>query len=260
MFENKNLIVIGDSFVYGHLGDDMDIESCHARSWVSRLGRIGKFKSVVNLGAPGGSNDRSFSTIYEFLINNYDSKEEYLIIHAVSELVRFQLSMLREDAIDHGFDTPANKPTIPNSVYNLLTIGPWVIDRLATNDNPNQRRIADFLKTYYSLFVHAPQEEFKLSQQLFSLKYMFDSLNIEYYFTETILPPGTIKRFKFLDQTLPTIDYKIGHHTFGLSNFLKAGGHKEYPCGHFDDKANEFLAKYIYQYILNDYKGKKNAI
>jgi hypothetical protein len=264
MFEDKILIAVGDSFVYGHLGDDMEVDSCHARSWVSKLGTLGNFKSVVNLAAPGGSNDRSFRTIMEYLDTNYDANNKYLVIYAASEIARFEFPMLRKDAVHYGLVTPAYNmedidPELENVTYNLAQIGPWVVDRLLAGEFEHNRRLGEFLKMYYGLFVHNYQEELKLSNQLFCLKSVFDTLNIEYYFTETILPPETLQRFRFLNQQLPTIEYRIGSSVYGVSKFLTLYHHKEHPCGHFDDNANKFLAEYIYKYILAD-KGKKNAI
>lgn len=260
MFENKTLIAVGDSFVYGHLGDDMAVESCHARSWVSKLARIGNFKSWVNLAAPGGSNDRSFDVVHDYLNESYDKNNEYLVIFAVSELARFQLPVSKEDGVRYGIFSAAEENTRSwVAPYNFAVIGPWVVDALAQSSDLSFQKMAEFLRMYYGSFVHDHYEEVKLNQKLFSLKYMFDSLNIEYYFTETICHLGLLKRMRFLNQTLPTIDYQIGHQTYVLSDFLQHYHHRKQPCGHFDDRANEFLARYIYQYMIKD-RGTQNAI
>ena len=134
MYEDTTLVVVGDSFVYGHLGDDLNVESCHNRSWVRQLEKIGNFKTSVNLGAPGGSNYRSIRVVYEYLDQHYNPDEKYLVIFAASELSRFELPVNDHVGriLEITNDNPACYSTIQNETV-TADLGSWRLDRLTIN-------------------------------------------------------------------------------------------------------------------------------
>lgn len=249
MFENINLVVVGDSFVYGHLEKDLEPESCHARSWVSRLARIGNFKSWVNLGAPGGSNARTHRVLLDYICNHYDANSKYLFIYAISDLTRFELPMTRQDAMKHNIFTrtfsDSEMEVDPN--INVATIGDWIPDKLLANNNAESTQLADYVKTHYETFSHRAYAERILGHQLLAVRTLFDSLGVDYCFTETTAALGTLKKYKFLGKTLPTIDYKINDVSYRMDDFVSNHGFEIASCGHFNSEANEFLANYIYQ-------------
>jgi hypothetical protein len=255
MFENTNLVVVGDSFIYGHLEKDLEPESCHARSWVSRLARIGNFKSHVNLGAPGGSNIRTHRVLLDYICNHYDSNSKYLFIYAISDLTRFELPFRRDEAIKYGIFTrtfSAEEHEVDPKL-NVATIGTWIPEKLISNDTVDSSHIAEFINTYYSTFNHSAYAEKMLGHQLLAVKGLFDSLGVDYQFAETTAPLGTLKKYKFLGQSLPTIDYTIDGVNYDIGEFISRHGFEIASCGHFNAEANEFLANYIYSCLKTKY-------
>mgnify|MGYP000553990459 CR=1 FL=1 len=101
MFENKTLVGIGCSHVYGSYEGDYNIASCHERSWVNKLEKLGNFKSSINLGLEGGSNDRSVRELINFLKNN--SADSLVVIFSITELSRteFPISNNNQKCVSH---------------------------------------------------------------------------------------------------------------------------------------------------------------
>jgi hypothetical protein len=254
MFEDTTLVVVGDSFVYGHLGDDVDVESCHNRSWVRQLEKIGNFKTSVNLGAPGGSNYRSVRVVHEYLDQHYNPNEKYLLIFAASEFSRFELPV--NDHVGRIYGITIDKPPCYSTIQNetvAAILGPWHL-----NSNDMEKRcelgeFSDFLSMYYASFTDDAYSEKLLRNSLFSLKAVLDKLNIKSFFTSTILPPEILDGISFLGEKLPLIKYFYepdSHDNIG--RFLKLAGYKRYPCAHYDEHAYKFLANYIYKNYLMD--------
>jgi len=249
VFNDTTLVVVGDSFVYGHLGDDLNAESCHNRSWVRQLEKAGNFKTSVNLGAPGGSNYRSIRVLYEYLEQEYSHNEKYLVIFAVSELSRFELP------VNHNLgrtltivpEDPLHYDTIHNEII-ATGIGSWFLD--FTNS-----KISDFVRMHYESFNHDIFSEKILRNSLFSLKAVLDDLNIESFFTSTVLHPEVLPKMSLLGKKLPIIRYADAwDSTFGMTQLLLNSGFKQYSCKHFDEHAYKFLAEYILEQI-NIIKG-----
>jgi hypothetical protein len=250
MFNDTTLIVAGDSFVYGQLGDDMVAESCHERSWVSKLGRIGNFKSVINLGQPGGSNQRSIRVLMDYLDQNY-SKEKLLIIIGLTEVYRFELpisdnstSLADEINMSPWIGCPYENKL--SNQHSLISIGPWHVQQIEKTN-----RLNDFINTYYTYFSHDVYAEHILKQNLVMLNSLLESLNVEFYFTKTILRSSFFKDCKILNKKLPTLEYYSNTGRLcNIGEFLLASKFKVFPCGHFDHSANEFVAGYIYKQLV----------
>lgn len=247
MYEDTTLVVVGDSFVYGHLGDDLNPESCHNRSWVRQLEKLGKFKTSVNLGAPGGSNHRSIRVLFEYLDQRYSPDEKYLIIFAASDFTRIELPV--NDHLGRILSITTNNPacySIINDETVAAAIGPWHI-------NSTDRKFSDFLSMYYTAFHDDMFNEINLRNSLFSLKAFLDKSNIKLFFTSTILAPHILKDMSFFGEKLPLIEYFYGSGSVeNIGKFLEAVGFQRYPCCHYDEQAYIFLADYIYRNYLTD--------
>jgi hypothetical protein len=245
MFEDTTLVVVGDSFIYGHLGDDLNVESCHNRSWVRQLEKVGNFKTSVNLGAPGGSNYRSVRVLYEYLEQEYSPDEKYLVIFAASELSRFELPVNDHlgRILDITTDNPACYSTIQNETV-AAPVGSWQLDS-------TDHKFSNFLGMYYTNFNDDAYSEKILCNSLFSIKAVLDNLNIKSFFTSTILAPDVLPRMSFIGEKLPLIKY-FYEPTLddNIGQFLSVMGFKRYPCSHYDEQAYIFLANYIYENYL----------
>jgi len=247
-YNDTTLVVAGDSFVYGHLEDDLNAESCHNRSWVRQLEKAGNFKTSVNLGAPGGSNYRSIRVLYEYLEQEYSHNEKYLVIFAGSELSRFELPVNHNTGRTLTIvpEDPLHYDTIHNEII-AGGIGSWCLD--FTNS-----KISDFVRMHYESFNDDIFSEKILRNSLFSLKAVLDDLNIESFFTATILNPIVLSRMSLLGRKLPIIRYLYDMQVTGMTQLLLNSGFKQYPCKHFDEHAYKFLAEYILEQI-NIIKG-----
>jgi hypothetical protein len=246
-----HLVVVGDSFIYGQLGQDYELNQCWARSWVSKLGIIGKFKSVTNLGSPGGSNQRSTRVLLNWLTEHYNSLEEYLIIYAVTELSRFEVAVEDTKLIyDLNF--------IPYCPYekhqNIANIGSWSMDCSVEPTN-------DYLKAHYGIFRRDDYDKKKLAHDILLMTMFFKNLKIKHYFMETICNVGdswpsaeTIPQnfYDSLGIVPQFIKFTNAQLYSNQEFFLKENGFKPALCSHFDHDANDFLANYIHKRISND--------
>ena len=243
MLGDVNLIVVGDSFVYGHLGSDVNKESCHRRSWVSKLGRMGNFKSTTNLGAPGASNARSFRVLLDHIEKTYTPGEKYLVIFCITELLRFELPIALSDVGPSGVTTDYSE--FDSNALGVLGIGNWSSVNIFGEPSPHKEKLKEFLDFHYAMFSHAEYYEKIITQQLFMLKSLLDDLNIDCLFASTIAAPEVVRSFKFFGKTLPLIEFE----NTNIGSFLKASKFQEHPCGHYGDDANEFLANYTYNLL-----------
>lgn len=250
MYEDTTLVVVGDSFVYGHLGDDVDVESCHNRSWVRQLERMGNFKTSVNLGGNGGSNYRSIRVLYEYLEQHYNHDEKYLVIFVVTELSRFELPV--NDHLGRRLGIvgwPMCYSAIQDETV-AAALGSWQIDLLPSKET------VDFLRMYYTSFNDDAYSEKILRNSLFSLKAVLDNLNIESFFTSSIAAPHILPKMSLFGKNLPVIRYFYGAEKAeeNIGHFLWYSGFKRYPCRHYDEDAYKFLADYIYKnYLTKEY-------
>jgi hypothetical protein len=274
-FEDTVLIVVGDSFVYGHYGDDMYYETCWQRSWVSKLGKLGKFKEVINLGEPGGSNKRSLRVIIEYITKNYDQTQKYFVLFGVTDISR------TEFPVDNDISTTQpwlrSKVCNPleniNDSYKILSLGVWHKDNNTFNSD------------YYEKFYNDQYEIDMLNYNLLLLYTFFKNYNIDILFFMTVGDPKNIKKpimgatlpriifhYKknnyFMKYTRENIDHNVEHAPVRLqenfrinedimTSFVINHGHNVNWCGHFDHDGNEFLANYIYyEYV----KGASNGL
>jgi hypothetical protein len=248
-YNDTTLVVVGDSFVYGHLGDDVTEESCHNRSWVRQLEKIGNFKTSVNLGAAGGSNHRSVRVLYEYLEQHYNPDEKYLVIFAATELSRYEMPVNYHLGRRLGI---AGWPMCYSDIQDetiAAALGSWQVDIVPSKE------MVDFLRMYYASFNDDVYSEKILRNSLFSLKAVLDDLNIESFFTSSIAAPHILHKMSLFGKKLPVIRYFYGVETEeNIGHFLQYSGFKKYPCRHYDEDAYKFLADYIYKnYLTKEY-------
>jgi len=244
-FSDKILVAVGDSFVYGHLGDDLETESCHNRSWVKKLERLGNFKSSINLGVPGGSNQRSYRVLMDFL-NDYGASEDYYVIFGITDISRFELPVSR----DHGlFPLPALCPYERENDYQNNTIGLWTLDAGPDSFGTKVRQdLHQYLSLHYGYFYHEKYENNLLKHYLLSIHLMLEHFNIQHSFVEFV--GNNLNCFdagKKFNINLPTINFyqKNTRYRTVFKEFMISHNYAAYPCSHYDDVGNEFIAEYF---------------
>jgi hypothetical protein len=224
MFEGKTLIGVGCSHVFGEYMKDYNPETCHERSWVKKLEKLGNFKTSVNLGSPGGSNLRSERVLFEYLKNNVTS--DLVVIFSITELSRTELI--------NNLDS-----------INFYKIGSWMVSKEVTL-NP---RVQSFVETYYGSFHDDKNDVREINQRIFMIHSMLKLLNIEHYFFEMLCMPGTINTEQ-MDFKLPLISFfHIKGDVVNANAFLRQNGHPPGLCQHWDHAGNEFLAEHLLKQI-----------
>jgi hypothetical protein len=262
-FSDKILVAVGDSFVYGHLGDDIETESCHNRSWVKKLEILAKFKSSINLGAPGGSNQRSYRVLMDFL-NDRDVNEQYYIIFATTELGRFELPIGKEEAGTCMLPIDNYCPFERKHNYQNYSVGPWTLEQLEkfNLDTTVGQDLHKYLSLYYGYFYHEIYQRQMLDHYLTSVHLTLKHFNIEHSFVQFIgsrmLHSGVLKN---LNIELPVINfyYKDTRYKSHFQQFMSSHNHKAYPCSHYDDVGNRFIAEY-FLWQISTMREKKDGI
>lgn len=231
MYSNKTLLGLGCSHVFASLGDDFNPETCHERSWVKKLERLGKFKSSINLGQVGGSNQCSERVLMEYL-ETHDSSN-LVVVLGLTDLSRFELPLTE---FDH--------------IYTMMVVGPWSAFKENTTDEKN----LSFVETWYGRFHNTNYETHMINRRLLHLTCFLNRLNIEHYFVELHCHGGSIIPNQF-GINLPVISFKDsnGRPTKGI-RYIMEQGYQPDNTGHFDDSGHEFLANLFYDQI----KGIKN--
>jgi len=262
-FSDKILVAVGDSFVYGHLGDDTETESCHNRSWVKKLEVLGKFKSSINLGAPGGSNHRSYRVLMDFL-NDRDVNEKYYVIFATTELARFELPVDKEQTQTDVLPIRNYCPYERQHSYQNATVGPWTLEQLEkfSPDTTVGQDIHRYLSLHYGYFYHEIYQRQMLNHYITSVHLTLKHLNIEHSFVQFIgkglLHSGILKN---LNIELPVINfyYKNTRYQAHFQQFMSSRGYNAYPCSHYDDVGNRFIAEY-FLWQISSIRENKNGI
>lgn len=237
-FEGKTLIATGCSHTYGdYLNQHHDHEAeCHARSWVSKLERIGNFAGSVNLSFGGSSNARSFRVIKEYIIDKRNTKEGIVVMIGLTEPARFELPSETLTGLNEDVTFKGN--------YRINMLGPWQIN------NDSTGKLKDFVNNYFGTFTVDSHHRHMLYLELVSMHLFLKNYHVEHYF-----PCFLINRNYFGDydlSDLPVIDF-CGYTAieFAKQNGFKVGReiNPEFDCNHLDHDGNEFLAKEIFKRI-----------
>lgn len=249
MFQGKTLLGVGCSHVFGTLGEDNNPVTCHERSWVKKLERLGNFKDSVNLGSPGGSNDRSERVLFEYLQSN--DTDNLVVIISLTQLSRKELIYCTDNLVKY------------------ISLGSWMIDifnpeQSNTNDNFTledrkknannfTQREKQFFETYYATFHHRTNDVHEINRKVAMIHTLLKSLNVEHYFFEMLAEPGSIERIQ-LGHTIPMINFTnaLGY-KINANNYLNECSFIPGECKHWDHDGNEFLANYILKYIKEHY-------
>ena len=228
MFEGKTLIGVGCSHVFAPLGEDINPVTCHERSWVKKLEKLGNFKDSINISLEGASNRRSERVLMEYLETHDVSN--LVIAFGLTDLSRFEIPL-----VDETF----------SHLYTMKSFGPWSVNTEYTSDF---RELA-FMETLYGKFHSTQYETVMINRTLLFLNVFLNKLDIEHYFIELHCHGGSI-----IDNTfgikLPLINFKNidGDPTNAIRYIIEQGHVPDYT-GHFNDDAHEFLAELFYNRI-----------
>lgn len=228
MFDSKTLIGVGCSHTYGEYQGDVQRETCHERSWVKKLEKLGNFKTSVNLGMPGSSNYRSERVLFKYLKNNVS--EDLVVIFSITELSRTEF-----------IDVTSGKPT------DFFRIGSWMGNNDISMNTP--KRVKEFVETYYGNFHDDKHDIDEINRKILMIHLLLKSLNIEHYFFEMLNVPGKLEESQFNFQ-LPLIPFR--HHDgtkLNANGFLKYKNQQPGECNHWDHAGNEFLATHLFEQI-----------
>ena len=250
MFEGKTLVGVGCSHVFGTLLDDTDPITCHPRSWVKKLERLGNFKNSINLGSPGGSNNKSERILFEYLKDNYS--ENLVVIFSITQLARKEFVRNYNDSIDYidlgSWMIDVNNPDI-------VAEDEFTAERRKENASRFGPKAKTFFEIYYSLFHHHDNDVQEINRRVLMIHTLLKSLNIEHYFFEMIAEPGTINQFQ-LGHNIPMIKFKTNlPYDINANNYLNFNNIIPEKCRHWDHAGNEFLA----EYLLSQIKEMRNV-
>lgn len=217
MYSNKTLVAVGCSHVHGSLGNDNNPITCHERSWVKKLEKLGNFKSSINLGKEGGSNNRSIRVLLEYLEQN---KENLVVIFSITELSRKEF---------------------PESFEGYINVASWMP---VVEDFFKDKRKKEFVETFYTYYQNNNYDKVIINQQVLMLHTLLTSLNIEHYFFEMICLPKTITTHQ-LGFDIPLINFKNQQgFRINAKNYLEQFVDPA-PCCHWDHEGNELFAEYL---------------
>ena len=253
MYSNKTLVGIGCSHVYGSLLDDENPVTCHERSWVKKLERLGNFKDSVNLGAPGGANNRSERVLFEYLQNN--NTDNLVVIISLSEISRKEFFRYMNDKGEMSY----------------IALGSWMLNmgksnlQHAPDEFTAEKRKKDaetfpnnmktFAELYYTYFHNSANDVKEVNRSVVLMHSLLKSLNIEHYFFEMLTVPNTIQQEQ-LGFTIPMIKFKDAlNYDINANNFLNYNKIIPGKCLHWDHDGNEFLAEHLLKYIKENYYG-----
>ena len=253
MFKDTTLVVVGDSFIFGHYGDDVFYKTCWKRSWVSKLSVMADFKDYVNLGLPGGSNQRSYRVIMNYITNNYFENKKFFVIFAATDLLRFEVPFRTEAEGADKIQLHMNNhcPFEPLEKHKMLAAGTWT--------KSETERIQNYIDTHNMYFNVDEYSRSVLNHNILNLHVLFRNLNIPHCFTQTVGPVDTIYD-RIMEFSIPKIKYpdplNSMNNDLDYCGYLINNGFKPGPCTHFDHDGNEFMANYIYSRI----KGGQNGL
>lgn len=252
MFKDKTIVGVGCSHVYGvFLTENFwnDKESCWNRSWIKKLENLTEAKDSINLALPGGSNARSQRVIRNFVLDNLDSIENYVIFFGITELSRIELPIPKEILflltdglpVDMSFD-PENKKE-----YRVLAPGPFTISPKFASRTNGDKTLIRYLEEYYGKFHVDEYDIEKFNLDLISLHLFFTAFNIEHYFVTMLGYEGLFEKNPFRKK-LPLFTFDgVDAISYARGLGYKVG--QDYDpsaeCFHLDDEGNQFLAEDI---------------
>ncbi len=236
MYKGKKLVVAGCSHVYGSFQDQLLPQQAHNRSWVNKLSAKANFDRHVNLGNPGGSNQRSFRVIKEYVLKNLATIKDTVIMIGLTELARCELPSL-----DYAHINPDR--SFNDNRYYMNLLGPFDIGK--------DFKFKNFMETYYGVFNVDEHNIKMINLELISMHLFLKHFEVEHYFP-SMLVPSTVLDTSPLELPIiifeqwPAIDYakrygfKVGHEL-----------DSSFDCNHLDHDGNEFIADYILKEMSN---------
>ena len=251
MFKDKTIVGVGCSHVYGVFLNEKhwdQRESCWNRSWIKKLENLTEADKSINLGLPGSSNTRSHRVIRNFVLENLNSKENFVIFFGITEIARLELPIQKD--ILTTFDGAIPRDDSFNSEgkdYELLTPGPFSIIEKFGIRNRTHKTFVEYLEEYYGKFYADEYEIEKLNLDLISLHLFLTSFEIEHYFVTMLGYEGLFEKNPFRKK-LPLFTFDGGDAiTYARELGYKVGFDHDPSiyCHHLDDDGNQFLAETI---------------
>lgn len=238
MFEGKTLIAAGDSHTFGQYLDDSIAETCHERSWVKKLEKLGNFDNSINLSRPGASNTRIFRVLHEYVERNFRTLNDKVIIIAMTELSRFELPSVGRIYFAEDKENYDKESYILNAI-------------LTANLNQSDEKVIapQFLEAYYKYFYNEKYTLKMLNQRIVEFSALLNHFEVEHYFADFLVDNKFFNRGQHMGIKLPYLrihpqanynvvwatkksGFKVGRDIDPASN-----------CNHFDHDGNEFIAK-----------------
>jgi hypothetical protein len=239
MFKDKILVGLGCSHTFGQYGDDFDAESCHNRSWVTKLKQIGNFKDSANLAIPGGSNYRSERVLLDFL-KQHSNHDDLIVIFTITELARFEtFSAEEKNELVFGLTT--------ESQYHAEA--PWKL--LPDLEFPVDPKKVEYIKYHYTCCTSDEEDVRIINRKIVLIHTLLKSLNIEHYFLEMITTPNTIQRQHF-NFKLPFIEFYSKHNDNITARRWVEDNYGLGDCKHWDEDGSIALANYMFNYIKDN--------
>jgi len=236
-FKGKTLVATGCSHTYGSFLIDNEETTCHARSWVKKLERIGEFDHSVNLATGGGSNGRAFRVIKEYILANLNCLHDKVIMFGITEPARFELPSPVNFNLDRDLTFKSN--------YFMNKFGPWQI-----NNNDQLGKFLPFAETYFGCFTVDRHLRHTLFLDMFAMHILLKHFNIEHYFFAFRVYREYFKGYPI--DMLPLFFFNNGDAVdFAKSKGFKVGKNiiPSVDCNHLDHDGNQFIAECIYEMI-----------
>jgi hypothetical protein len=246
-YRNKTLVAIGCSHTYGTFLDHNDPESCHDRSWVKKLEKAAGFDHSLNLAIGGASNKRSIRVITDFVLNNINHIQDYVIMLALTEPSRTEFPSRDRTFIpqDIFFDKD-------NQGYHINMLGNFLVDK--TTDPT----IDNFLRIYYGIFSVDSYDIDEINRQILLLHVLLKNYDVEHYFPVMMGSPALYKE-SIAKEKIPYIKFDhdpIVMHTKSLGYKVGRDINSNFNCNHFDHDGNQYIAENIYKQM----KGYRNGV
>lgn len=247
VYSDKILVAVGCSHTYGTFLNDNAVPTCHDRSWVKKLEKTAGFKGSINLAIGGASNKRSLRVITDFLINNIDCIDNYILIVALTDMSRTEFPSSKNTFIpqDIFFDKERNG-------YHINMLGSFLVDK--TTDP----MLDNFLRTYYGIFSVDQYDADEINRDIFCLHMLLKSYNVQHYFPIMMGPVNLYKK-QMANEHIPYITFDsdaIVEHTKQQGYKVGKDINLTADCNHFDHDGNQYIAEGIYKHM----KGYCNGI
>lgn len=235
----KTIVGVGCSHVFGSYLNENNLkyrEECWPRSWVHKMQqRYYPDGTSVNLGAPGGSNQRSLRVIKNYVIDNLENAKDMIVIFGITDASRFELVTTQELSVNGVNESLANKN------YTAYAVGTWF--------QFSDKYLQTYLDIHYGVFYNDEYVIEQTSMDMLTLHTFLKNYSIEHYFLNVIVSPDLYNNTAMWNRMpLIRLGGNVNMIEYARKNGYKVGRdiHPDIDCNHLDHDGNEFLATKIY--------------